>query len=171
MNCDKFLKSGGGRGRPGFDTSCASCKVRWADHPKNATPKKPSTPRLKTLLKIKGRAQPASTAKVVEEDETPTSLEVEKLLEECHSARLGDEESPSLEEDTPKVEIEEEEELPAHKQPLPPAPRAAGWIGATPIIEAPKTEAIKPPLTEAEREAKVAPLLSMFKDQASTDDW
>lgn len=33
MTCNQFVKNGGGRGRPKYNTACASCGVLYTDHP------------------------------------------------------------------------------------------------------------------------------------------
>lgn len=33
MTCNQFVKNGGGRGRPRYNTACASCGVLYTDHP------------------------------------------------------------------------------------------------------------------------------------------
>ena len=33
MKCEKFIKNGGGRGRPPYDARCHGCGVIYTDHP------------------------------------------------------------------------------------------------------------------------------------------
>lgn len=86
MNCEKFIKSGGGRGRPGFDSVCANCKVIWSDHPKPVQESKPAKvklPKTKPIatLKTPVKSKAPRPAGYISPDEAKDeSLDVETFL-------------------------------------------------------------------------------------------
>lgn len=153
MACEKFLKPGGGRGRPGFDTVCANCNTIWSNHPKSKLEPKPKVVKeSKKVEPIKSADSPTKTKAprpvgyIAPEDEE--QLEVESFLESTESDVLPREAQKSA------------------------APETI-LVGASPSVENPSVvvDPPKPQRTEADATAFFKRIFGDDYDPSQFQDW